>query len=473
MRFCGSCGAAVTSSSSPEVAEAAAEPSPPPPSPPRSPTPTAGVLDVLSSPEAVLKFTLPSLMGALVALVLAAGVCFIVAGIYYLISPTAFDANGRGGSVRLFMKAAGLLYYTVQRVPLEYHSVGGGEDTSVFFIVQPLLLSFAVFFAFYRGGRVAARRARGGFGMKVLAGALTAVPLILLAVLAPLLFPNTLQHAAGGLAYGTNDSFQPTFAGIALWCVVWPLGFGVSGACREALGRHWIAALAERLNGKIPIAGAAVRGAGAGLATLFLLGFIPAIAVIVNLLNRFDTARSTIFGSLKSTAAAGVATASVSPNLVLLSALHSMGVGFGSKGSQAAYFFPSSAVHTAQASWIWLPALIVPALATLRMGYVAATTMNSDPRRNTAAGVLAALPFSIVCWAAALILAIRLHVEVSSSGTSFGSFGLSGPGALLLPVAWGLVGGWVGALLRTARHPTSAPPPPPNTVLAEPGAGPG
>jgi hypothetical protein len=452
-RFCGSCGAAASSDSPNKIESSPVVASDVPTAPAQRRRSLAGhLMETLTSPALAVRYLLSPLLGGLTAAALAAVGCFLVVGVTYLIDRDFFLGWENGaGDVRNLVKFAGLLFYAAQRVPLEFRlSAGGSPDFSL--VAQPLLVTLAIIGAYYAGGRVSARRARGSWVSMVVAGAAISVPVAIGAFLAPLVFPNPPEQPTFQVGFGSG--FVSAGGSVILWTFGWSFIFGAAGGLREAFGPHWSVAIAKRVSRRIPIAEAAWRGARSGLLILFGTSLVIVAFAILELLSKNPGTRDSLFQS------AGTITGSLGttflflPNGLIVAGLGSLGVPVvqvAGAGGNTTQFWYGHGVPAYS-----LLAIAIAVSAVIRMGYVAGRASRGEPRGMVMAGLAAALPFALICWLLALVAGIRVTSNDPAVG---GSIGPSGAAAFVAPVLWGVIGGWIGSLwaVGSRRNRVSKP----------------
>lgn len=401
-----------------------------------------GVLEALASPEAVLRYVGTPLVGAVLALLGTFSAGLATAGVAYSIDPDALA--GHENRLLLVLRNAGVFLYAFLRVPLRrspappFTAPHATEATLV-----PLTGLLLVGVALALAGHFVARRVPGGAVARVSAGATLGIPFALASFLAPIVFPDAPVVPGEPGAGVWVPSRSPSFFLPLLWGSL----FGAVGGLRAVLGRGWMAHLAARAEGPVRLLAASLRGGLAGISWGLALGIVVVAVGAAILAVENPTERQEVLGEFRTLLGTVAGLVLFLPNLGSFAFLGSMGIPLQVEDSlRLSPLDPGSygyAQHLPAYAWV---ALLVPVVASLRSGFVAARATGGDPRTAIIAGLGSALPFTLACWLLAFLSSVFLDVQGAPVT------GRPSPAAsLFVPPLWGLLGGWIGALMYLSR----------------------
>jgi hypothetical protein len=268
------------------------------------------------------------------------------------------------------------------------------------------------------------------------------------------------------LADTTTATFEigVSHAGALFWPLLWAVLFGGLAAAR--LGRGRTATLSAGSPGAMlrsSMLDGALSGATTGLGLALLVVLFALFAAMFRIPQ--SAGPRTVFGLV-------LVAVLILPNLVGWAVLAGMGatlqVGmnlFGLGGSPTVGIFGAAGAGAAgvQVPAYWLLLMVIPAVATIRAGYIAARAAGGSGLAARAALGAGAL-LVVGCWVLAWISGG--HVA-STYGNA--TVAVSSVAATFLPLLWALVGSWIGALVSQARQQPSLPPAPdPGTPASGP-----
>jgi zinc-ribbon domain len=259
-----------------------------------------------------------------------------------------------------------------------------------------------------------------------------------------------LSFLASFLASATTESFQigVSHAGALWWPFLWVSLFGWIAIARAGRSRAGSPGLqASRRGGRLrtSIVAGALTGARAGLG-------LATPAVLVVLLAAMD--RIPTDASPRSVLGLVIVALLLLPNLVSWAVLAGMGAtiqagasvfGFAGSGSVGIFGAAGAGAAGTHVPAYWLLLMVIPFVATVSAGFVAARAADgpTDLRAALGAGTLLVLG----CWLLAWISGGRLRGDYGNT-----TLAVSTVAATFLPLLWALGGGCLGALLNRARQ---------------------
>jgi hypothetical protein len=391
-------------------------------------------------------------------------------------------AGGSSGPASTTLRGGVLLFEAFHRVPLVFElglrSVPGEATrlATVTFGGAPMLGTCLAVGALWAAGRIAARAWRAEGTLRVLAGASVAVPYAL-ACWALGLAAGATVGAPGSLGALLQGSFRVHPDAVA--SVLWPLGIGLvagaSGAFVDARSRRQTGGVdADAVSG-------ALRGGVVGAWTALAMGLALAfVGLLVLAAVQPAATRAYLNGAFGGGATRGVAVVGLTllavPNMAtwVLSAASGGCVAVASAGRTACAIsyahlptlstltgLQSSAAGNGQLPVDETPRgyllfLLVPLLATVLGGFVAAGRARAGRALGAVAGAVAGLGFAALSLAVAFVARLSLAVDGAGSTIIGGPDRLwAGPApvvAFVLALAWGIAGGAAGGALRTGRR---------------------
>jgi hypothetical protein len=434
--------------------------------------------------------------GALLALVLAAGVC---AGLV-AVGRQTFPA-GDPRAPRLFrqtvpvLEGAGATFYAFQRVPVTQrlresatervnNRLEDLENDDIRFVVSPLGGLLLVGLALFAGGLVTSPQPGHVLGSGVRMALLYALATFGLSFLLPT--GETVIEPGLFLRRSTFVTYHPSHTAAFLWPLLWGLTFGSLGALVAAHGRGWRRALVAPIEARSPGWANALRAAGAGLATGLALVLLAGVLTAAVGIAFHPTEAGEVLGSGKNVA--GIADGIIVglPHATGAGLLAAMGVsahyefgdqdqrrefatanifggekqrriqppvgggGFGGPERDPFQRYPLEVPPYA------LGGLAIAAIFPVVTGYRAARGARSGVLPAIRSALMAATVLTIFLWLLAYL--VGGHAEfVNRIGRTEGSVfsGWAGPivaDAVILPPLWSIGGGLVGALIASMRN---------------------
>jgi hypothetical protein len=422
----------------------------------KRPRQSGRVLDMLTSPDALMRVAAPIGVGVVVAIGACLAICISLAAALSSLAPDAFQ---RVPKVELFAKLGGLLYYGFQRVPLNFSGLPPSSHPRL--IAQPLTGLLLMLAAFYLGGQLAARISRGSPRQRVVVAAFIALPIGIASVVAPLAFPNAPGHGPG--ATSLTAQLSPSPAAAFFLPFLFSLLMGIAAGAYAGYGKKWLYRPLTGIEQRVPIS-SALRAAAKGILLALFLGLVVTSVTIGTVLLKFPAFRHTVFTG-KSPLGALFMLVLYLPNEAIVAFLGSLGVPlhttvpFAPKVTQSFGY----GQHLPPVAW---GALIVPIIATVTTGYLAARFSGGSSRRRVAAGVLASVPFTVAWWLLGYLAGIRVVTGVDVVSSNVLSIEPSATAVFFLVPLWSVIGCWIGSLVWLSRkHPSSV-----QTEPAIPGA---
>lgn len=389
-----------------------------------------------------------------------------------LVAAASAASAGASPPAGVAARLGGILFLWFHRVGVIFETVPGSRGAAFGFTLDLAVLggTAAVLVVLSLGGRAVARRVldRGGAtGLSAaLHGAKVGVPYALLCLAVGLGTGFTAGLPANALVAGPVR-IHPSFVSAVLWPLALGLAAGFGGGLRAARGRGLSEGAWERR----------ARGALAGGWRMTVVGLALSFAALLVLavVHPADTRTyfETVFrrGTLPGATLVGL-TALLTPNLAawvlfpsmgacvelagatsqcLLSYGHFPGPGPGAGsglGGVVAGFAPATQTNAPAA---YLGFLLIPVAASVVGGVRAAAGGSASSRTEAALlGAAGGAVFAALC--AGLVFLASISGSVGQGlGRSAGSSFRLGPdpwASILLALAWGIVGGALGALVR-------------------------
>jgi zinc ribbon protein len=433
----------------------------------RLPGLVSGFIESVSSPAALKRDWMGPLVGAAVAFIGS----FVLFTVVIAVFNGTLPPGERLGGISNIVKGGGLAVFLVQRValtlsaPVPLFGTAGGK---VVFAPLGGLLLVGLLLAL--GGSLAAGRQEGTARQRVLAGTRLAVPYALICFIASFVFRITSNFASEG-----QLTLAPSHVGALFLPLVWGLAFGSLGAARRVHGKGWWMPGRERLEARFGGASAALRGLRAGVVTAVVLLLAGGAAVLAVAIVRHPHTAGTIVTDPRSDATIVLGFLLLWPNAAVMAFQASMGgslrqsaSAFGSAHPSSISIFGAGGSSAAHVPAYWLLALLLPAVAMLRAGFVAARASSGGRQAALRAAAGAGIALTVLVW----ILERVSGGYVSALGSFGVSFGPSPATAFLLPPVWAIGGTWLGALLYLQRHPPIEAPVASGTASAPPPAAP-
>ncbi len=397
----------------------------------------------------------------------------------------AFLLRAAGGSpapAATTFRGGVLLFEAFHCVPLVFElglRTVPGEATrlaTITFGGAPMLGTCLAVGALWLAGRSAARAWRAEGILRVLAGAVVAVPYALVCWAVGLVARTTVA-APGALGALAQGSFRVHPGRLA--SAVWPLGLGlVAGASGAFVDGRW-----RRGAGRADVgtSAGALRGGVVGAWTALTLGLsLSFVGLLVLAAVQPGATRGYLDAAFGGGTTRGLAVVGLTllalPNMSawVLSAASGGCVAVESAGRTACALsyghlptistltgLQSPTTGTGQLSVAGTPRgyllfLLVPLLATVAGGFVAAGRASSGRLRGAAAGAAAGIGFGALSLAVAFVARLSLVVVGPGAAVIGGPDRLwAGPApvaAFVLALGWGIGGGAVGGALRGGRR---------------------
>jgi hypothetical protein len=427
------------------------------------------------------------LVGGLLALALAAGICAgLIAWGHATFFETDDGARQRFREVFPVLEGTGAAVLGFQRVPvtIDRQEYGGGsgsrprERLTYRIVVSPLGGLLLIGLALVAGGAVTHRlggRERTVFASGARMAAVFALACFVLSFLVPLGNASTARDFNGPLGY--TVTYGPSHVAAILWPLVWGLIFGSLGTFIGKYGRRWRREL---------FGGVARRAALTGLATGVVLVLLAGVltALVGSLTHK--SAAAEVVGSARNVAGIAEGVVVGLPHATGMSLLASMGVpahheqssrtigrvedGTASiiGGVRQRRVFRGTGVRDTNPTFsrrdISIPryalgGLLIAIVMTVVTGYRAAAGSEGDVRQAVRSAIVAAACLTFFFWIVGYLVGGTADVTVTSGsdvtgGTS--AFVASRLGLLFLPPLWTLGGGLLGAGLRARIRPRTA-----------------
>lgn len=315
--------------------------------------------------------------------------------------------------------------------------------------------------AFVAAGAIAARTQRGGLTENARAGALMGIPLAIIFLILSFLVSVNIPDTE-------SIKIELSHASAFFFPLIWGSLFGAIGGLRHTLGKQPLRSHLLSTRGRLQPLAAATRGALSGIGLGLLLTLVTLIVIVAVLWIKEPDDFESIVSSGRSVASAILVALLFLPNYVGAGFLASMGTALTAMGFISGDETVSISIFGATAAEFgdsfdvpgyYVVAMLIPLLATLRMGYVAARGSEDGPRQAVITALVSALPFTLMCWLIAWLSGV--HFDVAGQEMSVAP---SSVGAFFLPILWGLVGAWIGSLIWIQRNPSATRSPiPPRT----------
>jgi len=416
-------------------------------------------MDAVLSPSRLAHFWKGPAIGALTAAALSLPVSLAFSALVYysLVSDVSVPKNS---PLELIFRFAGQLPYYFEGVAARYavEDYTGSVDRGRIVITGLGGLLF-MGIALVVGGYIAAKGTRT-IGGRILRGGALGIPFAVLACAVSFFVTIELQDAYDNLYLEVQNTD-------AFWySLFWGTVFGAIGGLRRTYPKRTVRSALSELATSTSIWGSSVRGGvsafagGCGFAACGLL----AVGMILGITN-YDAVQD-VFGDWNRVLQIVTTLLLFWPNLLVSALLASMGSSLEVLGAGSVSIFGASADAQVDVPAYWLAAMSIPLVATARGGYVAAR-ISADPRHALASALLSAIPFAILCWIGGALAGFNLTSP--PQGQNGGGLGFSTAAVFFLPLLWGLIGGFLGALfhlrssglLVVAGSTGAAPPPPP------------
>jgi hypothetical protein len=431
------------------------------PAPAAPPAPAlAPLLASLSSPAAQVRWWRGPAVAALYAFGVAMATCLMLFGAIYLLSTGGeADSESLPNPLQIML----LTFFSYHRVPLSIEALG----TETTFVFTPLGALVLIGFVLAVGGGFVGANERG-FGARAFAVVRYAVVYAVLSFFASLFAAVDLPGPEGASGRLTASSVGAFFMPL-LWATL----FGLVGAAFRAYGWRWVQPVGAGLERRLRGAGGAFVGAVSGLRTglgLALLGMIAMVSIAV-----MDAAANTPAGTEATTSSSSVSddearaeflvvllAVSVLPNLMIASLMASMGATLNASGSTpfgpeftgsiGIFGASGEGAATVDVPPYFLLLLLVPVIATVRAGFVAARSTAPGTGSAMRAALGAGGLIAVGCWLLAWVCGGQMSTPLGGAGIS-----VSPVAAVFLPVIWGMAGAWLGALVFLARQQRQLP----------------
>lgn len=365
-------------------------------------------------------------------------------------------------------KVAGLITFLLARVPIRFEgsfdlglAYGGGSVTLIlailggFGLMAWLLVSAGKRTALATGARELREFLVQGAKIGVTFG-------IILLVLSYVFWTD-----AEMLAYGPSHS--GAFGVGLLWGVV----FGAIGGLKATRRKSLLGLVAETVPVRFRSWVSAVHGAIRGVAMgIGLAAVLTVVSVVLLILDKG-------FPDISSpTALAAMAISAILflPTLIVDGLMFAHGAtleanaaltGLSGSATNVSFFdFPTKIGSSGElAPWYIFFALLVPIIAVITAGEAAAAqnrVRNADDARRV--GILVGVPYAVILWVFTALARSTIKLEPGSYFSTLISressrgelaFGVALGGAFLLALAWGSIGGIVGAHYYLSRLPGS------------------
>ena len=413
------------------------------------------------------------LVGGLLALALAAGICAgLIAWGHATFFETDDGARQRFRQVFPVVEGAGAAVLGFQRVPvtIDRQNAGGGERLTYRIVVSPLGGLLLIGLALVAGGAVTYRlsgRERNVFSSGVRIAVVFAIGCFVISLV--LLLGKASIPEAPNAGRGYTVVYRPSHVAAILWPLVWGLVFGSLGAFIGKHGRRWRREL---------FSGVALRAALTGLAAG--VGLVLLAGVLTGLVGSLThkSAAAEVLGSGRNVAGIVEGVVVGLPHATGMGLLASMGVpahyeqsartigtvedGTASivggvrqfrsfRGNGVRDPNPTFSRRDVSIPRYALGGLLIAIVMTVVTGYRAAAGSEGEDRQTIRSAIVAAATLTIFFWIVGYLVGGKADVTVTLGSDVTGgrsAFVASRLGLLFLPPLWTLGGGLIGASLR-------------------------
>lgn len=334
----------------------------------------------------------------------------LVMGALYAVFRRDDDSPVPLGPVGFILKGAGLVSGAFHGSALRLR--GPGAET-LRVVAIPLTGLVVVGVVLLLAARWAARHHDGTPGQRLFAGIRTALPYAAVATVL-----STFTTIVDGKQ--TNDYFFAELSNrdVLGYALLWGLLFGWAGGAL-ATRRFGLPSVVAWLDARVPGAKAALEAGARGLvgaAVVTVLGLLAA-AVVYFGLNPGDFGE--VFSSVRKSLATVLALVMFLPNYVAVAFVAAMG-GTIVSGHESIGIFGASPDAGVTIPAYWWTALLVPLIATVAMGFMAARRSEPDPRHAFRGALLAVVPFAAGIWLVSLVAGVSGFTRTFTSESPFG-----------------------------------------------------
>ena len=427
-----------------------------------------------------------ALIGGLTAFALAYGICVGLVAWGQEVFPSADPRAPR--LFKQFLPAAeggGATFYAFQRIPVNiatresttervnsrFEEPENGDARAV---VSPLGGLLFVGVALIVGGAVAWRRQidqsvkiRGSAVRMAIVFAVATFGLRFVLPLETVLEPQSLSRRS------TMVTYTPSHLGAIVWPLVWALVFGSLGMHIAQHGRDWRRQLFSRIASRSTDAANALRSALSGLAVGCALVVAAGVATAGVAIAQHPAGAGNVLGSAKNVAGIAEGVILGLPHATAAGLFGSMGVparfqagevdgSSGAKGSAGIFGVESRKPFGSFATTVpryALGGLGIAAIFTMVTGFRAAGSAGGDRRRAIRTALMAAAMCTVLLWIIAYLVSARgsFALGIAEPRQEMRASVTASPLALIiLPIAWTIGGGLVGAVLRLPEERRAA-----------------